>query len=473
MSEETDKPEDDLAEDDLQEVRPDSGCLGSCTNISISVYLLICCFSMAAWIDMFGLWVEMPILVEVLPESWALPAYLTIIMKAGNIAPIIYGVVNKLCPGNTRKREAFFTYIIIGTGAAACLMLSLFWKKTLSYRGSEHSVGFFCLASVLSVVDCTSALVFLPFMANFPPLYMTAYCIGEGLSGLIPALVGLMQGAGSTAQCVNVSTAANESYHRSRFNASDGSTLYYDTVAVYEEPRFRVEFYFLFLFFILLLSGAAFTMLLIMPLSKKHQKLALALRAEEKEAREMQVMTSPDEVKEEAVTSRPSNARFVSLLLLNTWMCTVFYGMAPAMLPYACLPYGALTYSLAIRLSAVAIPLASLVSFWLKTSSVKVITLLTGVGTLLSIYPLFLATQSPDLPLADTAAGSALIVIVCIVCASVFSYAYTVNHVLIQREFGHRGLLWTGGTTQLGSLIGGIVILICVLKVFVAHQPCT
>ena len=183
--------------------------------------------------------------------------------------------------------------------------------------------------------------------------------------------------------------------------------------AVYEEPRFSAEFFFLFLFFILLLSGAAFTMLLIMPLSKKHQKLAQHLREEEKEAREMQVMNAegkdtPEEVR---MVEAPSQRRFVWLLLLNTWMCAVFYGISPALLPYACLPYSNLTYSLAMRLSALSIPIASLISFWLKTSSIKVISGVTLLGTLLCIYPLYLATQSPDLPLADSHAGPALVVI--------------------------------------------------------------
>lgn len=263
----------ELEEDDNppKEVEQYTGCAKACHHISPFIFILICIFSMAAWIDMYGLWVEMPVLVQVLPEAWKLPSYLTIIMKAGNIAPIVYVIINKCCPGNTRRREIILAYIIIIMGAICCLLLAFLWKRTAKVGDVEHSVAFFVLASVLSVVDCTSAIVFLPFMANFRPIYMTAYCIGEGLSGLLPGLVGLIQGAGSDPECRNVSTRANESYHHSTYNASDGSTLYFSMKIVYKEPRFSAEFYFLFLFFMLLFSGAAFTMLIIMPLSAKHQ----------------------------------------------------------------------------------------------------------------------------------------------------------------------------------------------------------
>jgi riboflavin transporter 2 len=117
-----------------------------------------------------------------------------------------------------------------------------------------------------------------------------------------------------------------------------------------------------------------------------------------------------EEEEEVAVVDAPSTNRFVWLLVLNTWMCTLFYGMAPALLPYACLPYGSLTYSLTIRLTALVIPIASLVSFWLKTSSSKVIAVLTAIGTLLMVYVFYLALQSPTPPLMHSSAGPAILV---------------------------------------------------------------
>ena len=55
----------------------------------------------------------------------------------------------------------------------------------------------------LALVDCTSSVTFLPFMSRLPTYYLTTFFVGEGLSGLLPALVALAQGSGLTT-CVNV-----------------------------------------------------------------------------------------------------------------------------------------------------------------------------------------------------------------------------------------------------------------------------
>ena len=51
-------------------------------------HLLVLFFGAGAWIAVNGIWVELPIIVKALPESWNLPSYLTLITQAGNIGPI-------------------------------------------------------------------------------------------------------------------------------------------------------------------------------------------------------------------------------------------------------------------------------------------------------------------------------------------------------------------------------------------------
>ncbi len=50
-------------------------------QISVPVYILVMLFAMASWIDVNGLWVELPLLVTELPEGWSLPSYLSIIIQ--------------------------------------------------------------------------------------------------------------------------------------------------------------------------------------------------------------------------------------------------------------------------------------------------------------------------------------------------------------------------------------------------------
>ena len=47
----------------------------------VAVDLLAVMFGLSSWISINGLWVELPMLVTQLPEYWALPSYLSIIVQ--------------------------------------------------------------------------------------------------------------------------------------------------------------------------------------------------------------------------------------------------------------------------------------------------------------------------------------------------------------------------------------------------------
>jgi riboflavin transporter 2 len=49
------------------------------------VDLLAVLFGISSWISINGLWVELPQLVQELPEGWALPSYLSIIVQVTSI----------------------------------------------------------------------------------------------------------------------------------------------------------------------------------------------------------------------------------------------------------------------------------------------------------------------------------------------------------------------------------------------------
>lgn len=42
-------------------------------------------FGVGAWISINGLWVELPLLVQTLPEGWSLPSYMSIVIQIANI----------------------------------------------------------------------------------------------------------------------------------------------------------------------------------------------------------------------------------------------------------------------------------------------------------------------------------------------------------------------------------------------------
>ncbi|XP_005096658.1 solute carrier family 52, riboflavin transporter, member 3 [Aplysia californica] len=262
-----------------------------CGSLSFLTYLLVILFGVSSWVDINGLWVELPILVQNLPEGWDLPSYMAVIIQIANVAPFVYTVATTLWPH--RVLELPVIYLIISVGAVSCLLLAFLWDFTSVIAGTEHSTALFVLQFFLALVDCTSSVAFLPFMSLLRPEYMTAYFIGEGFSGLVPSLVALGQGAGSM-ECIKVPIGGNlnatntsmyegnvtmnvmatnlSQYSQIEFlagqNVSELMNLtlptppaLYSTFPVYKEPKFTVRTFFLFLMCLLISSGIAFTLL--------------------------------------------------------------------------------------------------------------------------------------------------------------------------------------------------------------------
>ena len=159
------------------------------------------------------------------------------------------------------EKPAIHTTLMIG--AIACLFLTLFWDRTTEINGSPHSVAFLLLAALLAIVDCTTSVLYMPFMAHYKSKYLMSYLIGQGLSGLIPSIVAIIQGlylsfhsylfqlvlfylsigVGGNPKCVNSTTEANK------------------TVPEYPEANFSVEVFFVFLMIMVLISWLAFILL--------------------------------------------------------------------------------------------------------------------------------------------------------------------------------------------------------------------
>ncbi|CAG5120949.1 unnamed protein product [Candidula unifasciata] len=257
-----------------------------CGSINLLVFLLVILFGVSSWVDINGLWVELPVLVQHLPEGWDLPSYMSVIIQVANIAPLIYTISSTVWPH--RMLEVPVIYVIISLGCVSCLLLAFVWDVTSSIAGVEHSTALFVLQFCLALVDCTSSVAFLPFMSAFKTQYMTAYFIGEGFSGLIPSLVALVQGAGSM-KCVKIAhfqnqSAGNETEHDMHISKFVNGTIVFNNSSefreysmsnsnksefglstsvfpVYQEPRFSVQVFFLLLMVLLIVSLLSFTFL--------------------------------------------------------------------------------------------------------------------------------------------------------------------------------------------------------------------
>ncbi|MBW02433.1 Solute carrier family 52, riboflavin transporter, member 3, partial [Eschrichtius robustus] len=170
------------------------------------IHLLVCTFGMGSWVAIHGLWVELPLLVTELPEGWYLPSYLTVIIQLANIGPLLVTLLHHFQPGCLSEVPVIFT--VLGVGTVACTLFAFLWNVTSWVLGSHHSIAFLVLTFFLALVDCTSSVTFLPFMSRLPTRHLTTFFVGEGLSGLLPALVALAQGSGLTT-CVNITETSD------------------------------------------------------------------------------------------------------------------------------------------------------------------------------------------------------------------------------------------------------------------------
>lgn len=65
------------------------------TRRSLLVDCLIVLFGVSSWVAVNGLWVELPVLVKKLPESWKLASYIVITTQVANLGPIIFSAARK------------------------------------------------------------------------------------------------------------------------------------------------------------------------------------------------------------------------------------------------------------------------------------------------------------------------------------------------------------------------------------------
>ena len=230
-----------------------SSNLKTCRSVSLLTWLLVCFFGMGSWVAINGIWAELPILLVTQPECYQLAAVLSVTIQLANVGPLVYTIAKVIWSSRRYKviyLEIIGVYTIVGIGLIATGLMSFFWSETAYIGGENHSIVLIILAFFLALVDCTSSVIFIPFMKHFPAIYLSSLYIGEGLSGVIPSALALVQGS------------VNDSVH-----CKPGHENYIGINRL--GIRYSPQVYFLLLAFIVLLCGLSFTGLLVMKRKKK------------------------------------------------------------------------------------------------------------------------------------------------------------------------------------------------------------
>ncbi|XP_061679885.1 riboflavin transporter 2 isoform X2 [Syngnathoides biaculeatus] len=425
--------------------------------MSLLTHLLACLFGMGSWVSINGLWVELPLIVPHVPEGWYLPSYLSVLIQMANAGPLLVTLMHRFRPG--ALSETAVVYAIIGLGAVAGFLLAFFWKEAVVVAGAPRSVALLILTFFLAAVDCTSSVTFLPFMTRLAPQYLTTYYVGEGVSGLLPALVALVQGVG-VVRCVNGTLDRN---------ATEGFPAF---EARYQPANFSVEVFFFFLSAMMLVSLLAF-LLLNRRAAVAGEETNCRYASGVKEKRAVVEPYRPPRQKSAFGLGTYSWLQLFYIFVILAWTNALTNVALPSVQSYSCLPYGNGAYHLSATLAAVSNPLACFIATFFPIRSLRLMGSLTVFGTGVGAFIMSVAALSPCPPLVNHAWGGVVMVLAWVVFVLSLSYVKVMVGVILRDE-GHGALVWCGAVVQLGSLLGAVTMfpLVSVYNLFHSGDPC-
>lgn len=317
---------------------------------------------------------QLPLLVERLPEGWALPASMVLAVQLANIGLVIYALLRRYLP---KVSDAPYIYGLLTIGTLSLLFNGFFYTTTTFIGPNEVSIVFLAMTFSAALVGCTSSVLFYPYLRHYRDVYLATYLAGEGLSGFIPSILALIQGVGGNPTCVP---------------STDNSTL----VAVYPPARFNTLTFMIVLAVLSALSLISFT-------------------AVDNCKRFMSERVMPSAAKKDEEASSGSQLS----LLTSSWLIVLSLvgvlnalnnGVLPSVQSYSCMPYGTVTYHLAVTLSAMANPAACLAGVWLKPVPAQLLAFMLAGSLLPFSYIIVTAAMSPMPPLLGKTIGTTLVV---------------------------------------------------------------
>ncbi|KAG6461144.1 hypothetical protein O3G_MSEX012446 [Manduca sexta] len=335
--------------------------------------VLMMCWGMGTWLGVNGIYVQLPLLVERLPEGWALPSSMVLAVQLANVGLLVYGFLQRLRPNSL---DSYYIYGLLTLGTLALVLNAFLYDQTSVIGASERSMAFLTLTFFAALVGCTSSVLFYPYLRHFRDVYLATYFVGEGLSGFIPSILALIQGIGGEPECLPVqnSTLIVPHYPPSRFDSTA--------------------------FLLMLGALSAVSLVSFITINKykgfNSERVTMAAAAKD----------------EEATTEWPEllAPQWVIVLALMAVLNALHNGVLPSIQSYSCMPYGTQAYHLAVTLSAMANPAACLAGVWLRPIAIKALVAMLSMTSVPLLYILATALLSPAPPLYSSVLGEALVV---------------------------------------------------------------
>uniref|UniRef100_A0A7E4WE87 Riboflavin transporter n=1 Tax=Panagrellus redivivus TaxID=6233 RepID=A0A7E4WE87_PANRE len=436
--------------------------------VNLITYVLVAIFGSSSWLSTNSVWMQLSLMVDTLPEGWSLPSYLSVAVQIACIGPLIYSILHKCTNFDIPKAPVIQALLILCT--VFTLLMAFFWDYTQTVFGKERSTALIVIMFVMALVNATSNVLFLPYMATFHPTYLTAYFVGMGLSALIPSLFSLIQGT-SNFDCV--------------FNATSGIVE-----AQFHPARFGVRDFNLIMFVWMGIATASFALLhwghecWTQPPTPPESVKGTKSEDVERELDELQPLNQSAKysgngnqpTQSEDEDPRHSFQRYCILLGCLAFICAQMNGVVPSIQSFSALAYTPLTYHLALALGNLAQALACFLPLWFQPRSVSILVILTGIATTFCGYIVLIASQSPTPWLVHSNWGGILSVTAAVLAAGFHAYLRTVFTSVIREDNPHSEsrLFWCGVYMQVGSFIGTTVMfpLVNYAQIFQSAVPC-
>lgn len=218
--------------------------------------------------------------------------------------------------------------------------------------------------------------------------------LGMGLNGFLSSIMALVQGVGGPPECIPN-------------NSTDGPEF----VKYLPPPLFGTRLYFILVFVILVLGTIAFILLNNLSVCKKQYAAGtIGIGNDFHYEKTAESGQDDDGQKIPNDVLNLSTFDYVFLMAAVVGLSGLGNGVFPGLMSFSCLPYGNVTYHLAVTLAAIAAPSAGFIAMFVPHISIRVIRFLSLVAAILAIYIFFIATQSPTPPLQHTLIGYVLIV---------------------------------------------------------------
>lgn len=358
---------------------------------NILVDALAILFGICSWIGVTSIFLQLPLIVSTAPEGWSLPSYLVLTVQMGNIGSFAYVLYQKYSP--KKIDDGLLIYIALFIGCLAAICMAFFYQVTIEINSTtRHSVALLMFTLLFALVGCVSSVLFMPYMGRFRECYLVSYMLGMGLNGFLSSIMALVQGVGGPPQCIpNNSTIVGDP----------------ELIKYLPPPLFGTRLYFILVFVIIVLGTIAFILLNNLSVCKKEYAAGTIgmgndFHYEKKADDDGQRI--PDDV------LNLSTFNYVFLMSAVVGLSGLGNGVFPGLTSFSCLPYGNVTYHLAVTLAAIAAPCAGFIAMFVPHISIRIIRLLSLVASILAIYIFYVATQSPTPPLQHSLIGYVLIV---------------------------------------------------------------